>query len=294
MKIGFIGLGRMGTAMATRLVEADNDLTVYNRSPEKAKPFGEKGAKVAQSVAEACDGADVVITMMAHDAALSEVTLSKGGIADSLPKGAIHAASGTHGVDLMNTLKDKHGEAGQAFVAAPVLGRPERVLDGEAGLVSAGPKEAVEKVKSVFQAFVGNTFDAGEEPDAAAAVKITHNFVLGCAIEAMAEGSVLVRKYGVDARVLYDVLTKGLFDCPAYKIYGDIIAEEDWDRVGITAELALKDANLTLQAGQAKGVPVPSVSVWRDQLIDNMSHDEGQKDWSVLTKALARAAGLEK
>lgn len=293
MKIGFIGLGRMGQAMARRLLDAGHDLTVYNRTPEKSAPLGDAGATVAPSIAALCDGREVVITMLTDDAALDAVASGTDGIVASLAAGAVHLAMGTHGIDAMRSVARVHADAGQVFVAAPVLGRPDRAAAGELGIVPAGPADAVERLRPLFDILGGRVFEAGDAPEAAAAIKIAHNFVLGCAIETMGEGMALVRKFGVEPLVLHRVLTEGLFAAPAYKIYGDIIVEEAYDKVGVTALIGLKDANLALTAAEAAGVPLPSVEVWRDRLVSAIDHGEGEKDWAVVARDQARASGLE-
>jgi 3-hydroxyisobutyrate dehydrogenase-like beta-hydroxyacid dehydrogenase len=293
MKVGFIGLGRMGSAIAGNVAKGGHDLIVYNRSPEKAKPFAEKGVAVAGSIAEACAGREVVITMLAHDEALEGDALSDGGIAASLPKGAIHLAMGTHGVHVMKTVGAAHAAAGQILVAAPVLGRPDVAAAGNLGIVPAGPADAVAKCAPLFEVIGRRTFDAGTDPESAASIKIANNFVLGCAIEAMGEGFALVRKYGVDPQVFLDVMTDGLFAAPAYAVYGKIIAEEAYDPPGQSAVLGLKDANLALIAAEAKGVPLPSCNVWRDRLVGAIAHGEGGLDWAVMAKDQARASGIE-
>ena len=126
----------------------------------------------------------------------------------------------------------------------------------------------------------------------AAAIKIANNFVLGCAIEALGEGFSLTRKYGVDPDVFYSVLTEGLFNCWAYKTYGKFIADEQYLPAGQRAVNGLKDANLALAAGEAKGVPLPSGNVWRDRLVGAVAHGEGEHDWAVMAKDQARASGL--
>ncbi len=130
------------------------------------------------------------------------------------------------------------------------------------------------------------------EPAAATAIKIANNFVLGCAIEAMGEGFSLVRKYGVVPQVFYDVMTDGLFASSAYKVYGKIIVEESYAKVGQMATLGLKDANLALVAGEAVGVPLPSGNVWRDRLVGAIAHGDGGCDWAVMAREQARASGL--
>src|SRR5690606_33406570 len=120
----------------------------------------------------------------------------------------------------------------------------------------------------IWQAVGRRTFNAGTNPAGAAAVKLANNMVLGCAIEAMAEGFALTRKFDVAPDVFHEVLTDGLFAAPAYKVYGAIIAKAAYDQVGFTTRLGLKDANLALAAGDAAAVPLPSLNVYRDRLLD--------------------------
>ena len=293
MKVGFIGLGRMGRGMARRILDAGHDLVVHNRTPEKAVELGDAGARIADSITAACEDREVVITMLTDDAALDDVARRDGGLLATLAPGAIHMAMGTHGIDAMRILTRAHRDAGQVLVAAPVLGRPDRAAAGELGIVPAGPAESLDRLRPLFEVIGRRCFEAGSEPESAAAIKIAHNFVLGCAMETMGEGMALVRKFGVDPRVFYRVLTEGLFAAPAYKIYGEIIVEEAYDDVGVTALIGLKDANLALAAGEAENVPLPSVDVWRERLIGAIEHGDGERDWAVVAREQARLSGLE-
>ena len=293
MKVGFIGLGRMGRGIAGNVLSGGHNLAVYNRTAAKADALVGDGATLAASIADVCAGAEVVITMLAHDAALLDVIHVDGGLLQSLPDGTIHMAMGTHSVAVTGDVAAAHSAAGKLFVACPVLGRPDVAAAGQLGLVPGGRGDLVDRCRPLMDAIGRRTFEAGENPASAAAIKVTNNFVLGCAIEAMGEGFSLTRKYGVDPAVFYDVLADGMFNCPAYKIYGDIIAKEDYDRVGITAILGLKDANLALQAGEAVGVPLPSGNAWRDRLVGAVAHGDGEKDWAVVGREQARASGIE-
>ena len=293
MKVGFIGLGRMGQVMGKRLLEGKHDLGVYNRSADKAKPLAGAGAKVLGSIKEAANYGDGVFTMLADDAAVEDVVTQAGGLLQSLPKGGIHICAGTHSVAFIQKLKQLHANAGQILIATPMLGRPDVVSAGQAGMILGGAKDAVDRFRSCFEAIARRTFEAGADPAAAAAVKIANNFVLGCAIEAMGEGFSLVRKYGVVPDMFYDVMTDGLFNCSAYKVYGKIITEERYLPAGQRAILGLKDANLALAAAEAVGVPLPSGNVWRDRLVGAVAHGEAENDWAVMAKDQARASGLE-
>jgi len=291
MKVGFIGTGRMGQAMVRRLVEAKHEVGVYNRTPEKVKPLADAGAKTVGSVADAARFGDVIYTMLADDTALDDVVYRQG-LLDALPKGGVHVCAGTHGIPIIRKIKKAHADKGQVLVAAPMMGRPELVSSGTAGVFASGPAEAMAKCKPLFDALGRKTFEGGDDPEAATAMKIANNFVLGCAMEAMGEGFALTRKYGVATSVFYDVMTDGLFNCSAYKVYGKIMVDESYSKVGQMAVLGLKDANLALEAGHIAAVPLPSGNVWRDRLIGAVAHGDGDKDWAVMALEQARASGL--
>ena len=292
MKVGFIGTGRMGQAMVRRLLDAKHEVGVYNRTAAKAKPLADAGAKIVSSIADAARYGEVTYSMLADDSALEDVVFQDGGLIQSLAKGGIHVCAGTHGIPVIRKIKAAHAEKGQVLVAAPMMGRPELVSSGAAGVFASGPADALAKCKPLFDAIGRRTFEAGADPEAATALKLANNFVLGCAIEAMGEGFALTRKYGVEMPVFYDVMTDGLFNCSAYKVYGKIMVDESYSKVGQMAVLGLKDANLALEAGGLKGVPLPSGNVWRDRLVGAVAHGDGDKDWAVMALEQARASGL--
>jgi 3-hydroxyisobutyrate dehydrogenase-like beta-hydroxyacid dehydrogenase len=292
MNVGFIGLGKMGQGMTRRILGGGHDLSVYNRTSEKAADLAGAGATIATSIGDACRGRDVVITMVADDTAVKEVTLGKGGIRESLRAGAVHLCMGTHSVAAVQTLAKAHEEARQRMVSAPVLGRPDAAAAGQLGIVAGGPADAVKECEPLFQLLGRRTFEAGAKPEGAAAIKLTNNFVLGAAIEAMAEAFSLVRKYGVMPQVLFDVMTDALFASPAYKIYGKIIVDESYDKAGFKTLQGLKDLNLVLAAADQVRVPMPSANNVRDRLLGAIAHGDGDKDWAVMALEQARASGL--
>lgn len=292
MKIAFIGLGRMGQGMARRLIDAGHDLAVYNRTREKTQGLASAGARVLDAIADAARFGRVVITMLTNDEALEEVAAGEGGLLQAMPAGTIHLAMGTYSVAAVRKLRDRHAAAGQILVAAPVLGRPDVAAAGQLNIVVGGPPAALDLCRPLFEAMGRRTFEAGPDPASASSIKVANNFVLGSAIEVMSEAFALVGQYGVPANVFYDVLTDGLFGCQAYKVYGKIITEKGYDRVGVTATIGLKDANLALNAGEAVGVPLPTASVWRERLISAIAHGDGERDWAVMALEQERASGL--
>jgi 3-hydroxyisobutyrate dehydrogenase-like beta-hydroxyacid dehydrogenase len=278
--------------MAGRILEAGHDLVVYDVVPASTARAAAAGARVAPSLADVCAGRDVVITMLAEDAAVHAVVFGEGGVRDSLPAGAIHLAMGTYGIGTIRALSAAHAAAGQTLVAAPVLGRPDLAASGQLGIVKAGPADALSRCEPLFAVIGRLTFHAGTEPETASAIKLANNLVLGCAIQAMGEAFSLVRKYDVEPQVLYDVMTEGLFSAPAYKVYGKIIVEEGYDRAGSTIALNLKDANLIIGAGDIARVPLPSGNTFRDRLLSAIAHGDADKDVAALALEQARASGL--
>ncbi len=293
MRTGFIGLGRMGHGMATRLLGAGHSLVVFDPDPKQTARMAAAGAEVAPSLAALAGSCDVVISMLPSDEILREAALGKEGLARHLKPGSIHMVSGTHGVPVMGELAAGHAAAGQTLVACHVLGRPDLAATGKLGLVPGGPPAAVDKVRPMFAAIGDRVIEAGPNPLSATAIKIANNFILGCAIEAMGEGMALVRKYDVDPLVFHKVLVGGLFNCTAYQSYGDLIAREDWGRVGASAVIGLKDANLALDAAQPVGVPLPSAAIWQAALESAIARGEANLDWSVMAREVFRASGLE-
>lgn len=294
MKVGFVGLGRMGQGMAGRILAAGHDMLVHDPFPDQAIPLVEGGATAVDSPAAATVDRDVVVSMLPSDAVLESVLQDETGLLQSMPQSCVHMAMGTHGVPAINLAERAHADAGQTFVACPVLGRPDLAAQGLLRLVPGGPAAAVEKLRPLFDVMGQQTFEVGESQQAATAVKITNNFVLGCAIETMGEAFAMVEKLGVEPSLFLDVMLQGLFGAPAYEIYGKMIVDKAWEGHGATAIIGLKDADLALEAASAADMPLPSCHIWRDYLQSAIDRGEGKLDWAVMAREQARASGLEK
>jgi 3-hydroxyisobutyrate dehydrogenase-like beta-hydroxyacid dehydrogenase len=292
MKVGFIGLGRMGSGMAHRILGAGHDLAVFDVVRAQLEPFEKAGARAAGSIAEVCADRDVVVTMLVEDTAVLDVVLQPRGLRDSLPTGAIHMASGTHGVGTIRALEDAHAKAGQILIASPVLGRPDLAAAGQLGVVPGGPEEAVKRCEPLLQVIGKRIFPAGPKPECATAIKLANNAVLGCAMVAMAEGFALVRKYGVNPQVFQDVMVEGLFASTAYKVYGQKMVDESYDQVGSPITVGLKDAMLIAAAADLARVPMPSHDVYHQRLLGAVAHGDTDRDQAVLAREQARASGL--
>jgi 3-hydroxyisobutyrate dehydrogenase-like beta-hydroxyacid dehydrogenase len=292
VKVGLIGLGKMGAVMAQRIMNAGHELIVFNRTPEKAEVLARKGARVADGIRSLCAESGTVITMLSDDTALAAILGGHDGLLSSLPAGGIHLAMGTHSAGYVIEAAELHASAGSVLINAPMLGRPEAVAAGTASMIVGGQLDKVEHVRQVLSSIAARVIEAGPDPAAAATMKIANNFVLGCAIEALGEAFSLVRKWGGAPDVFEQVITSGMFSCPAYIAYSGLIAGGQFDQPGFTAALGLKDANLAIAAGGLRGVPLPSGNVWRDRLISAVARGHSHHDWATMALEQARASGL--
>lgn len=287
MDVGFIGLGRMGQAMAARLVAAGHRVRVWNRSPEAAKAVA--GAEPVGNAAEAFAG-NAAITMLADDAALRAVIV-EGGLLDSGQRPAVHIGMSTISVALAKELAAVHERAGVSYVSAPVFGRPDAAANGALNIIAAGADEAIARVQPLFDAMGSKTWRFGTEPERANAVKLAGNFMLVSAIEAMGEAAAFAEGHGIPGAEVLEMLTGTLFASPVYKNYGAMIMEGRYEPPGFTIRLGLKDVRLALAAGEAVNVPMPFASVLRDNLLDAIAHGDGDKDFAGLATVAARRSG---
>jgi 3-hydroxyisobutyrate dehydrogenase-like beta-hydroxyacid dehydrogenase len=291
MRIGFIGLGKMGSAMARNLLRAGHQVAVYNRSREKAEALAGEGASAADSPADACRDSQAVMTMLADDQAVEQVVFGENGVASGLAKGAVHISSSTIGTALARRLAAEHALREQGYLSAPVFGRPDAAESRKLIVVAAGPSELVELCRPLFDAIGRQTSVAGSEPWQANAVKLCGNFMLASMIEAFGEAFGLLRKAGVDPHVFLEIVN-GLFASPVYGNYGRIIADEQFSPAGFALKLGLKDIRLALETADECAAPMPLASLIRDHFLSAVAHGQAELDWSSVTRVPARDAGL--
>jgi 3-hydroxyisobutyrate dehydrogenase-like beta-hydroxyacid dehydrogenase len=292
MRIAFIGLGNMGLPMAQHLIGAGHEVTVWNRSREKADPLKSKGAKIAHSLAEAAKEAEIVITMLADDQAVESSLLHSGTIIDNLPQGATHISMSTISVALSRKLAEEHAKRGQRYLAAPVFGRPEAAAGAKLFIAAAGDKDVVQYCRPVLESMGQKVFVIGDKPEMASVVKISGNFLIASLIESLGEAVALARKYDIDPHAYVDFLTSTLFNAPVYKTYGGIIAEEKYAPPGFKLRLGLKDVRLALSAAENVDAPLPFASLIRDHMLTALSRGMEELDWSSIAKLAAENAGL--
>ena len=230
--------------------------------------------------------------MLADDGAVESVVLGQDGVLRHLAKGAMHISSSTISVALSERLAAAHAKAGQAFVAVPVFGRPSAAAAGELFVIVAGDRSAIDIANPLFAAIGQKTFVVSDKPEAANLVKLSGNFLIAAAIEAVGEAMALVDKGGVDRWRYLDILTSTLFSAPIYKTYGGIIADRNFEPAAFAAALGQKDNRLTLAAAENLIVPMPLAGLLRDRFLTLQAHGGEKLDWSAIGGLPAKDAGI--
>jgi 3-hydroxyisobutyrate dehydrogenase-like beta-hydroxyacid dehydrogenase len=291
MKVGFIGLGSMGSAMASNLIKAGHEVTVWNRSPGPTEPLASLGAKVVKTADRAAQG-EVLFSMLSNDQAVRSVFFD-GGLLDGMDKGTVHVNHATISVALAREMAQAHAVRGLDYLAAPVFGRPDVAAAGKLNILAAGRSHAIERVRPLLEVMGSRIWLLGEAPERANVVKIAGNFMIGAAIESMAEASALTRAHGVSAADFLEVMTSTLFAAPAYQAYGKLIAESRYTPAGFALPLGYKDIGLALAAADATRVPLPLAGLLRDSLLEALSAGDEDVDWSIMAQVAARRAHLD-
>jgi 3-hydroxyisobutyrate dehydrogenase-like beta-hydroxyacid dehydrogenase len=294
MKVGFIGLGNMGSAIARNLIKAGHDLTVYNRTRSRAEAFTSLGARIAETPAQVVADREALITMLADDAAVENVIFSPGNAIETLPAGAVHISMSTISVGLSRRLAESHREKQQHYLAAPVLGRPDAAAAAKLFIIAAGPAEQIERCRPLFDAIGQKTFLAGEEAHAANVIKLATNFLLTTLIESLGEAFAFGRKFGVDPHTFLDILTGSVFTAPVYQIYGGMIASDKFEPAGFKLPLGFKDNRLLLAAAEEAAVPMPMASLVHDRFVAALAQGLGEADWAAIAHISYQDAGLRK
>jgi 3-hydroxyisobutyrate dehydrogenase-like beta-hydroxyacid dehydrogenase len=287
VRVGFVGLGKMGSAIAARLVAAGHEVQAWNRTPGKAP----KGARECASIREAASNAAVVCTMLADDKAVE--TVADDLLVGLAPK-AIHCSMSTISVALCGRLRDAHAAKGQRFVAAPVFGRPDAAEAGKLWIVPAGAPDALKECEPVFLAAGQGTMPVGDDPQHASLTKLCGNFFLAMMIEGFGEAFALAEKAGLDRKRMAESLAKIIFGgAPIPTGYAGRIAANQFEPAGFAMALGLKDVSLMLQAGEALRVPMPLAHLAQENLLASLAKGRDGWDWGGFSQILRDQAGLE-
>ena len=290
--IGFIGLGNMGLPMATNLINAGYKLKVYNRTAQKAQPLIEKGAELANTPPDVATPGGIVITMLPNDDVVESTVLGENGILSYLGKDGIHLSMSTLSPATAEKLAKTHSSAGSYYLASPVLGRPDAAEAGKLYICLSGNPNAKKRVQPLLKILGQKVYDFGDTPESANIVKLSVNFSIAAAIEAMAEAFTLAEKNGIDRTKVAELFGETLFSCPVYQGYGKAIAHHKYEPAGFKLSLGLKDLTLALQTAQACNMPMPLASLVHDQFLAAMAKGRGDMDWAAIALEVSEAAGV--
>jgi len=290
MRIGFLGLGKMGNAMAHRLIAVGHELSVWNRTESRADSLIHEGAILAGTPAEAELGADAVITMLLDDYAHEEVLFGPNGLMDALSPGALHISCSTISVRLSERLTREHEQRGVAFVAAPVFGRPSVAEAGKLWTVVAGSLESVERAGRVLGAFCRGMSVVGKHPPEAHAVKLGGNFLISAMIESLGESFVYAESQGIEPDVLFESVNSALFQSPFYAAYANVMLHPPL-HPGATMELGAKDLRLFREAAAAKGAHLNFADMLGEIFEEAKRTGMGQEDWAAGQYKMAQRRG---
>jgi 3-hydroxyisobutyrate dehydrogenase-like beta-hydroxyacid dehydrogenase len=290
MKIGFIGLGRMGGHVAENLLKAGHSVTVWNRSQEPIAALVAKGAVAANAPEDAMQG-DVVFSMLSNDQVMSDVGLA-GPLLAKAAKGLVHVNMATISAAFAKELQAAHKKAGLGYLSAPVFGRPDMAASGQLVAAVAGDADALAKIASVFEAITARVVPVGEEAEKANLFKIAGNFMIASELQATGEAFALLRKGGVDASLFHDVLGGRLFTGAVFKAYGAMILEQKYEPAGFALTLGLKDVNLARAAAEGLKVEMPTADLLKKNYDQAVEWGWQNKDWSAIGEVPAKKAGL--
>jgi len=294
-EIGFVGLGRMGAAMAANLAAMGRKVTAYVRRPDRVGELEALGLRPTTDIADLLH-CDVVISMLPDDNAVREIVFGRreiglDGLAAGLMPGAIHLSMSTISTAAASLLAREHARSGQGYVAAPVFGNPDAARARQLFIVAAGIPADVERCEPILDCLGQRTFVIGAKPEDANLVKLLGNMMSATALEMLGEVVAVVRKHGLDPQPFIDIMTSTMFGGRAHKIYGDKIARQSY-APGFVLPLVLKDVRLALAEAENAGVPMPSVGVVRDRLITGIARGYGELDWTALGRVAEEESGL--
>jgi 3-hydroxyisobutyrate dehydrogenase-like beta-hydroxyacid dehydrogenase len=289
MKIGFIGLGRMGGHVAANLLKAGHQVTVWNRSQEPVQALVAKGAVAAKTPEDALQG-DAIFSMLSNDQVMRDLGLA-GPLLEKAAKGLIHVNLATISVAFAKELAEAHKKAGLAYISSPVFGRPEMAEQAALVLVAGGDDAALKTMQPVFDKIGARTVPV-DAPEKANLFKIAGNFMIAAELESIGEAFALLRKGGVDPSLFHDVLSGRLFTGAVFKSYGTMILNHTYEPAGFALTLGLKDVNLARSAAEGLGVTMPTADVLKKHYDEAIAWGWQDRDWAAVGEVPAKKAGV--
>jgi 3-hydroxyisobutyrate dehydrogenase-like beta-hydroxyacid dehydrogenase len=286
-----IGVGRMGAAIAGRLLDRGHSLSLYDLDSAALAPLVERGAQRASTAAGTFES-DMVITMVPDDKAVTAVWLD-GGLIAALPPQTVHACMASISFGMGQRLALAHADAGRRYLSVPLFGRPPLAARGELDVIVAGATDAVEACRPVFESIGRQVFAVGDRPEQANLVKIARNFLVASVIESLGEAFTLCGKGGVDPARFLEALVNTSLGAPAYRYYGSYLVERSHETL-LPMRFGLKDVDLSLQAADDLGASLPTAALIRSQMQSAIADGWGERDWAALAEWIGERAGWQR
>jgi 3-hydroxyisobutyrate dehydrogenase-like beta-hydroxyacid dehydrogenase len=290
--IGFIGLGSMGLPMATNLVKTGYTVRAWNRTAARGEPLARMGATLVLRPEDVAEPGGLIISSLADDTALEEVIGNNEELLHRLGQGGVHLSMSTVAPATSRRLAEGHARHGATYLAAPVLGRPDAAAAGKLWIFVSGPAAAHERVRPVLRVLGQGDFLLGEDAGAANVAKLACNFLIASAMEALAEAFTMAEKSGLARTTMADLVAGTIFNCPAYRSYGRLIAEGRYEPALFKLSLGLKDIRLVLQAADSSRTPMPLASLVHDHFLAALAKGRSDWDWTALAAEVSEDAGL--
>jgi len=291
MKIGFLGLGNMGTPMALRLIAAGHELSVWNRSEGRTKPLIHEGAIAAGTPAEAELGADAVITMLSDDDAYEQVLFGPNGLVDALSPGGLHISCSTISVALSERLTVEYANRSIDFVGAPVLGRPADAKEGQLWVVAAGVDRAVDRARPLLTAISRGITVVGKDPRQAHAVKLGGNFLMIAMIHSLSEAFVFADRQGVEPERFFEAVNNALFQSPCYAAYAKIMLHPS-EHNAKTIEPSPRDLRLLREAATSRQTGLSLADQMAEIFAEARRIGPADQDWTIAQYRMAQRHGV--
>jgi 3-hydroxyisobutyrate dehydrogenase len=289
-RIGWIGLGRMGEAMVTRLLKAGHGVHVWNRTASKAEHLAEYGARIEKNKIDlaACD---VVFTMVSTTEDLKEVLFGTGGLVSGAQKPRVVVDSSSISQEGSADIRAQLQALGVAYLCTPVSGNAKVAKAGKLLTVSSGPKALFDEVQPYLQAMARKVMWVGEG-ELARVWKIAHNTMFGVVIQNLCEITVLAEKAGIPRHVFLESINDSVLGSMYTRYKTPVLSNLSFEHVTFTPKLLLKDMDLGLNAAKAWGVPMPAAAATRESIARMVGHGHDNVDFSILLQETAQDAGL--
>jgi len=290
MQIAFLGLGKMGSAIAQLLIQKGHSVTVWNRTAAAAKPLIDLGAEAAETPSHAVRAADVVFTMLTDDRATEAVLFDQEALV-AIPENALHISLATISVALAERLEAAHAEHHQRFLSAPVFGRPNVAAEGKLWLAIGGASDVIAQAMPLLESISRGHTIVGARPSQANAVKVAGNFLITSMIAALSEAFTVAESHSVDPAVFLETINSALFQSPFVGNYGRFMIDPP-EHPGATIKLGAKDTRLFREAAQSAHTPTPLADLYQSHMQAAIDASLGDADWAagylVQTRAQAR------